>query len=257
MYAFGGVTMATALRAIEAAVGRPDLRLVSADATFCQAVPCGPVAIEVEILRSGRSGAQAQARLWAGDPDSEARSDLVVTAVLGADRPWASATGSAFPADAGDPDRSARRPPAPVEGSFPHVPYHDQTDWRLAVGRMTWDPTAAPGGDARSVSWFRFLRPPIRPDGSWEPATLAVPGDVLGPAVVEATGRPNGFFLVITLQLSIQFLAPMRGEWLCQHTRANHVGQGFATGVAELWSEDRRLVALATQCAMLRDMPPG
>ena len=42
MYVFGGITMATALRAIEVELARPDLRLVTADATFCAAVPAGP-----------------------------------------------------------------------------------------------------------------------------------------------------------------------------------------------------------------------
>ena len=68
-YAFGGSTMATALRAASAEVGRDDLQLVSTDATFCQAVPCGPVAAQVEVLRNGRSAAQALVRLWALDPD--------------------------------------------------------------------------------------------------------------------------------------------------------------------------------------------
>ena len=88
LYAFGGSTMAVALRAAAAELDRPDLDLVSADATFCQAVPCGPVAAHVEVLRSGRSGAQALVRLWALDPhDPDAAgpigNDLVVTCVFG------------------------------------------------------------------------------------------------------------------------------------------------------------------------------
>ncbi len=259
MYAFGGTTMATALRAIEVAVGRDDLRLVSANGTFCQAVPTGPVVIDVEVLRSGRNGAQALARLWASeDVDGPTRSDLVVTAVLGADRPWpVDVTGAQFPLDAVGPDEASLRGAPPDDGEFPKVPYHDQTDWRLAVGRNTWADRAPAGEEPRSVSWFRFNNPPIRTDGTWEPATIAVPADILGPAVFEAGGRPAGFFFVITLQMSVQFFSPMRGEWLCQHTRATHVGDGFATGVAELWTEDRELVALATQAAMLQPIKPG
>ena len=54
-YAFGGSTMAAALRAACAEVARDDLHLLSADATFCQAVPCGPVAMQVEVLRQAQS----------------------------------------------------------------------------------------------------------------------------------------------------------------------------------------------------------
>jgi acyl-CoA thioesterase len=84
-----------------------------------------------------------------------------------------------------------------------------------------------------------------------------VPGDVLAPAVVEGLGRQDGWFFVITLQLSMQWFAPMRGAFLCQQTRAHHAGDGFATGVAELWSEDRTLVAIATQSALLQTLKVG
>ncbi len=259
MYAFGGVTFAAALRAIEAAVDRDDLRLVSAEGTFCQAVPTGGVAIEVEVLRQGRSGAQAQARLWAtDDPTGDARADLVVTAVLGAPRPWhVPVIGVEFPADATPPDESRGRDAGPDEGRWLKVPYHEQTDWRIALGHAPWELDGDVEPEPRSVSWFRFNRPAARPDGTWEPATIAVPGDVLGPAVVGATRGTDGFFFVVTLQMSVQFFAPMRGEWILQHTRATNVADGFATGVADLWSEDGVLVAQATQTAMLQPMKPG
>jgi hypothetical protein len=87
-YAFGGATMATALRVAEAAVDREDLKLVSADATFCQAIPTGPVAASAEVLRQGRSAAQVLVRLWALDaetPDATgpAGNDLLVLCVFG------------------------------------------------------------------------------------------------------------------------------------------------------------------------------
>jgi acyl-CoA thioesterase len=259
MYAFGGVTFATALRAIEAAVGRDDLRLVSAEATFCQAVPTGGVAVQVEVLRQGRSGAQAQARLWSTDDPREApRPDLVVNAVLGKGHTWhAPVTGVEFPDGATPPSESRERESLPDDGRWLKVPYHDQTDWRIALGRAPWDPEGDTPAEPRSVSWFRFRRPPIRPDGTWEPATIAVPGDVLGPAVVGATRGYDGFFFVITLQMSVQFFAPMRGEWVLQHTKATSVADGFATGVADLWSDDRTLVAQASQTALLQPMKPG
>ena len=107
------------------------------------------------------------------------------------------------------------------------------------------------------MSWFRFHRSPARVDGTWEPAALAVPGDILGPAVLGATRGIDGFFFVITLQMSVQFFAPMRGEWLLQHTRATSVADGFATGVADLWSEDGVLVGQSSQTALLQPMKPG
>jgi acyl-coenzyme A thioesterase PaaI-like protein len=259
-YAFGGVTMALAIRTAEAALGRPELGIVTVQATFCQAVPCGPVAMAAEVLRSGRKGAQVQVRLWATeDSTGPVEPDLVVTVVFGLADPTSPhrLVGATFPSDAPGPEASRLRVDVRPDNPFAEIPYHRQTDWRQAIGHAPWDSGFAAGEDPRAVSWFRFLRPPLRADGTWEPATLAVPGDILAPAVVEGLGRMDGWFFVITLQLSMQFFAPMRGEFLCQHTRAHHAGDGFATGVAELWREDRTLVAIATQSAMLQPMKAG
>ena len=258
-YAFGGATFAMALRAAVEGVGRPDLRLVSAEATYCQAVPCGPVAVQVEVLRSGRRGAQAQVRLWASDdPSGPVGSDLVVTVVLGASdeaSPYRF-LGTELPPEIPGPLQAGGRPPVDPKSPFGNIPFHSQTDYRPALGHVPGDPAFAVAGEPRTAAWFRFLRPPIAEDGTWEQWSLAVPGDVLGPAISEGLG-PCDPFLVITLQLSMQFLEPMRGDFVCQHTRAHYVGDGFATGVAELWSEDRRLVALCTQSAMLQPFKSG
>jgi len=259
-YAFGGMTMALAVRTAERALGRDDLRLVAAQGTYCKAVPSGAVALQVEVIRNGRKGAQVEVRLWAtDDPAGDVGADLVVAVVFGAEQPASPyrLVGAAFPHDARSPAEAPLREEATDDNPFAQIPYHRQTDWRMVVGHAPWDPRLREGGDARTVSWFRFNTAPLRPDGTWEPASLAVPGDMLGPAVLEGVGRSRDFFLVITLQLSIQFFAPMRGEFLCQHTRAAHAGGGFATGTVELWSEDRNLVAMATQAALLQPMVRG
>lgn len=262
MYVFGGITMAAALRAIEVELARPDLRLVTADATFCAAVPAGPVAIQVEVLRQGRVGAQAQARLWRlseGAADGEPGTlrgapgaDLVVNAVYGADRDLDAVVRSvSLPADAGRPEDVAARADDPARPSpFDQLPYHRQTDFRMTVGQPPWDLTEGPQ-EPRTVSWFRFLRPPILPDGSWDRSCLAVPGDILGPAVIQGLGKRDTFHLIITLQLSMQFFAPMVGDWVCQQTRCTEASHGFAAGTAELFRPDGALVAMATQSALL------
>jgi acyl-CoA thioesterase len=86
---------------------------------------------------------------------------------------------------------------------------------------------------------------------------VAVHADVLGPAVHAGIGSMSGFFFVISLQIGIQFVADVRTEWVLQHTRAHVAADGFATGTAELWDEDRNLVAIATQCARLQPIPAG
>jgi len=259
-YAFGGATLAAAIRVAEVGLDRDDLTLMSVDATYCQAIPCGPMAAAAEVIRSGRRGAQVQVRLWStDDPTGAVGSDLVVTAVFGArneSSPYR-LVGGEFPHDVPGPLQCPSPDAAGRVTPFDKIPYHAQTEWRQALGAAPWEADVPPGGDPRAVSWFRFLAPPVLADGTWEPASLAVPGDMLAPAVVEGVGRADGFFLVVTLQLSMQFFAPMRGEWLCQDTRALHVGGGYATGSVNLWSTDATLVAAATQTAMLTPLAVG
>jgi acyl-CoA thioesterase len=83
-----------------------------------------------------------------------------------------------------------------------------------------------------------------------------VPADVLGSAVHAGIGSSAGFFLVVSLQISLQLVADARTDWLLQHTRAHVADQGFSTGTAELWGEDGTLVAIATQCARLQPLTP-
>lgn len=260
-YAFGGATMAMALRAAAAEVRRDDLDLVSTDATFCQAVPCGPVAVHVEVLRQGRSAAQAIVRLWALDPSAPdptgpAGSDLVVTCVFGSRRPAAFSFVGATAPDVAGPDECAPRQQLDPDSPFARIPYHAQTEFRLTGPSIGWGQQFPPG-EPRSSSWFRFRTPPLLDDGRWEPATLALPGDILGPAVHAGAGSEPGPFLVISLQISLQFVAEVRTEWVLQHTRAHAVADGYASGTAALFDQDRRLVVVATQCAKLQPLQLG
>lgn len=260
-YAFGGATMALALRAATAEVDRDDLHLLSADATFCEAVPCGPVAVQVEVLRSGRSAAQALVRLWALDPQEPdaagpVGNDLVVTCVFGArlDSPYRF-VGARFP-DVPGPEECAVPSARDESSPFAAIPYHHQTEFRMVDDRFpaTRD---VPPAEPESVSWFRFRVPPLRPDGTWEPTSLALPGDILGPAVHVGAGSSVGHFMAISLQISLQFVAEVRTEWILQHTRAHVAADGYASGTAALWDADGGLAMVATQCARLQPLKLG
>jgi acyl-CoA thioesterase len=265
-YAFGGATMATALRVAELAVDRDDLRLVASDATFCQAIPVGPIAAEAEVIRQGRSAAQVLVRLWALDPDDPdatgpVGNDLIVSCVFGAtEQSPFSFVGAVAPEVPGPhecPDVRISQEDSP----FQNIPYHAQTEFRFpptADGRATprWG-AQHPPGDPVSSSWFRFKRSPFRADGTWEPAALALPGDILGPAVHAGAGSDVGPFLVISLQIGLQIVGEVRSDWLLAHTRSQVAGGGYASGTAELYDEDRSLVAIATQTAKIQPMKLG
>jgi len=63
VYIFGGVSMYAALRAMQEALGRTDLTLVTANAIFLAPVPPGPISIDVDVLRDGRRASQVAADL--------------------------------------------------------------------------------------------------------------------------------------------------------------------------------------------------
>ncbi len=265
-YAFGGATMATALRVAEAAVDRDDLHLVSTDATFCQAIPVGPMAASAEVIRQGRSAAQVLVRLWAldpqdPDPTGAEGNDLIVLCVFGTSEqsPFAfvGATAPEVPDPLECPDVRISQEDSP----FQNIPYHSQTEFRFpptADGRATptWG-AEHPPAEPVSSSWFRFKETPWRADGTWEPAALALPGDILGPAVHAGAGSAVGPFLVISLQIGLQIVGEVRSDWLLAHTASQIAGGGYASGTAELYDEERRLVAIATQCAKIQPMKLG
>ncbi len=248
LYVFGGFTKALALDAARQELQRPDLTFLSAQCTYVAPIPAGGIAVQVEVLRNGRRGAQTSVRLWSTeDPRSLPGTDLCVDVVFASpDHHGAVLLGEQFPADASDPSLARSRDEF-ARPAFAEIPFHRQTDWRLSVG--SFSPDAEPTVP-RSVSWFRFHESPITA-GVWDPAALAVPGDILGPAVITGLGGAQQYF-VVTMQLSLQWFAPCTTEWICQHANVIAGVGGFVTGVAELWSETKELVGFATQTAILR-----
>ncbi len=81
---------------------------------------------------------------------------------------------------------------------------------------------------------------------------LAVPGDALGLAAVPPVSAVMGPLLSPSLQISIEFAAPARGEWIGIDSRCHHCEGAIASGVATLWSADGALVATVGQSALLR-----
>ncbi len=65
-------------------------------------------------------------------------------------------------------------------------------------------------------------------------------------------GSAQGHFLILSLQIGLRLVGEVRTEWLLQHTRAQTAADGYASGTAELWDQDRRLVALAHQIAKIQ-----
>ncbi|HET8929757.1 MAG TPA: thioesterase family protein [Acidimicrobiales bacterium] len=250
-YAQGGVVMAAALRAMTAVLDRDDFGLVSASATFCRPVACGPVQTRVDVLHSGRRGAQVVGSLR--DPSARAGAVSVAVSAVFCDPGLPGPSVSPL-----SPPPELQHPPAAdaafetMGNAFP-LGFLDNTQWQTATQPDSALPVSSSieQGAPRLALWFRFKNPPTRPEAPWEPALLPIPGDALGSALIVAVGdgKPVGS---VSLQIDLQVHAPMTGAWIGIDSTCTHVGNGLATGVLHLWSDSGVHVATLTQTAMLR-----
>lgn len=251
-FAQGGVVMAAAVRAMELVLDRPDLTLASASATFCRPVACGPVTTVVDVLRSGRRGAQVHATLR-DQTAPEGEASVVVTAVF-TDPTMAGPRLSLVerPAELAVPP-PADVEPEPFESEFP-LGFLDNTQWKHASDSDALDASGDPEGGPRShlAVWFRFTDPPAPHGVDWDPALLPIPGDALGTALSVALAGGDEPVGSVSLQIGLQVFAPMRGTWIGIDSWCSHVGDGLANGPVQLWSETGVHVATVTQTAMLR-----
>lgn len=257
IYAFGGISMAVAVRAIQAEVARPDLELLSAHALFCSPVPCADVVVDATTLRSGRTAAQGRADLRVEGSDELG---IAATAMFGSsDDAPVDYRDVRIPDDAGLPDDHEPPPPREPDDPFPALPFHQQTDWRPAVGARWWDDDDVwQPGPGRTGSWMRLAVDPRLDDGSWDPVALCVPGDTVGSAIAQRVGPGDEHhFFTLTLELSLQVFARQSSPWVFQHVRAPVAGAGYGWGNVELFGEDGTLLAVADQRARLRMFRPG
>jgi acyl-CoA thioesterase len=246
-YTFGGLSMALALRGVERELDRPDLRPLSANAVFVSPVSPGHVDVDVDVLRQGRSASQATA-----DVVQNGQRALRLTATFGAshDTP-VTYTGATFPADVLRPDEAGERPEPPADNAFPKINLHEQNDWRPALPGFAWF-RPGPAGPPRFASWYRLMEEPRLDSGAWDPVSLCLPGDMLGPAVFRPFGPAAVPSLVLSLEIGLHWFAPVTTTWLLQHVTVAEAGDGYATGTTELWDENEVLVGLAVQRALIK-----
>ncbi len=254
-YAFGGITMTAALRALQQAVQREDLQLVTANAIFCAPIPCGPIVADVSILRNGRTAAQVACDLRVpGDPTIALRAHGVFGQPHDTQLAFVDAQ---FPKDALMPDDCA--PPPNRFGDhdpFPPVNFHKQTDWRAAIpGKpRPWDTEFLGGGPARFAAWTKLHNEPRLADGSYDPIALGVPADSIAPAIGQGLGPGQGPSMCLSLEIGLRFIqAPVTNPaWILQDMQCWQCGDGYATGPTHLWDAERNLLAIAQQTAHLR-----
>jgi acyl-CoA thioesterase II len=196
-----------------------------------------PAMLDVDVTVAVAGRAVTQARVVAHVADTEI---LTVNAALGTRQLDA---GGVWVEPPGVPPPTAcpeRRWPGGGNGSI-----MDRLDVRLANAR-DWDETDGnpmPGG--RSALWVRI--PELLDPSSG--AALAILGDYVPFGIRQALGRLGGGN---SLDNTLRVYRLVPTEWVLLDIQIHAVANGFGHGVVHLWSEDRTLLATASQSTIVR-----
>jgi acyl-CoA thioesterase len=244
----GGVLMTVAMRAMAAELADPALRPVSANTHFCSPVPAGPLEIRVEVLRRGNLAAQVRAQLSSTTTPGPG---LEVSATFGREREGIDVIDATMPPV---PMPAACAPvPAGKVGAFRPL-FLENFDWRLALGAPWWTTDWSPG-PARMARWFRYLVPQATAGGGLDPLALPPIADTMPPALFQKLGPKAPPFHAPSLDLTVHFLADTTAEWLLTDVHVRRARAGYASADCEIWDDQGRLVAFATQTMILRRRP--
>ena len=234
----GGYLLAVALRAISDELAHPDPLTVTAH--YLRAPVPGPVDIEVEKVREGRTLSTATARMIQGDRD--------VMRVIAGFRDVAAADGSTrYLAQA--PDLPPVEPCVPGSSRGPggiYVSVADRFEYRIDPATIGWA-IGRPSGDAAIRGYVRFA------DGR-EMDTLALPllVDAMPPPVFDL--GTAGW--VPTLELTVHVRGNPAPGWLRMFVTTRFITDGDLEEDVEVWDSQGALVAQARQLARLTSPLP-
>ncbi len=258
----GGAVMTCALRAAEAAIGEPLLRLASATAIFCTPIHPGKLVADVTVLRRGGSTAQVRVWLRHGAPPPGIPADenvgLEVTATFCRDRRGPDVTAVAFP------EVRALADAPPAEDAAPNNPhgryrFYHQLDCRIADGDRFWT-TDWTAGPARYACWMRYRVPQRDAHGRLD--RLAIPPliDTMPTALHRAIG-PGGYrYFAPSLDLTTYFVDDTTREWLLVAVTLRRARMGWAVADADIWDDEGRLIAHGAQAMYIQNVsgePPS
>jgi hypothetical protein len=233
--AYGGMVFAVGQRAAHAATERPSLAPVFASA----------VDIETRTLAVSQNTAHATATLYV--PGDE-RPKVHLTAVFGKrlESPYRLHEAK-FPEGIWGPEESL--PNGEAAGLLGKVPIMEQLEVRWA---HDFDTRPGRGGEvspgpAVTCSWMRLRDVPRLEDGTIDPLSYAIPADALASALFRGLGLTRVTFIPVTLSMDMHVFRTTRREWLLQHVRVVRLEDGYASGIVEIWDDEKNLLALSTQ----------
>ena len=252
----GGAVAALAVRAMERALDHPDQTLRTMTAMFAGVVSCGPVEVDVQVLRRGRSMSQLTATVR--NPGQEA--GLTALAAFGTPRRGFEFTELVMPDVPGPEGVRGFRDPLPEGVVFeldgPPRPFWDQVvEGRPVIGRAPWEPFV--DGPAEAAIWYRLDDPPVRDEGTLDVAGPIVLCDTMPSSVGQKLGPETGDWFAPSVDYTLHLFRPAPPGWLLAHHHARHAGDGYASVDLALWDPaGPHLVAYGTQ-VMLFTFPRG
>jgi acyl-coenzyme A thioesterase PaaI-like protein len=231
----GGYLLAMLGRAAAAETAHPDV--IAASAHYLRPPQPGPVRIETEVLRAGRTASQVRARLLQGDqPCIEA---LVTASALSADtKPYWSAPA---PVPGTVPfDKSFRLPPVSPTGL--EVTIMGVVDLRIEPSSLGFA-GGNPSGRGELRGWLA-----LPDDEPFDPQSLLYAVDSFPPATLDV--EPTGWVPTLELTAYVRAL-PAPGPVRVLH-QAHLIDDQRVDEVCWVWDSTDRLVAHGTQLAGIR-----
>jgi len=249
----GGVAMTCALRAAEAHLADPALRLASATTIFASPLHPGKLVADVHVIRRGGGAAQVRVIVrHTQEKDGEPGLELVTTFTR-RDRKGPDVLGVAFPetvialADAPDvADGAANNP----HGRFR---FYQQLDCRVAEGEPFWQPSFREG-PSRYGRWFRYKVPQRDADGNFDRLALPPLIDTMPTALHRAIGPGTYRFYAPSLDLTVYTIDDTTREWVLVVVRVRRAKGGWAIGEAEVWDDEGRFLAYGSQGMYLQSL---
>jgi acyl-CoA thioesterase-2 len=234
LFMFGGVGLASALAALQAATGRPTVWAAAQYLSYAR--PGTQLDLEVQVPVAGKHNSQARVITRAG-----AQEIITVNAALGARPDSPAMQWAEMPAV--PPPEACRD--MPIRWNRDPDDLNSQWERRIAQGNFGAERgTAPPSADGIGRLWVRPVSgAPITPH------LLAVMADFLPSGVGNALGASAGGN---SLDNTIRFINPKDTPWVLADIRIHAVAHGFAHGRVHLFAQDGTLMATASQSLILR-----
>ncbi len=235
----GGYLLAAAIRAMGGALGPEHPHPFSVNAHYLRPGEAGPVTVDVDIVRQGRTLSTVTGSLV-----QSGKERLRLLGSFGdLTRNGGPSVVAGSPPDLPPPEQCVSR----NASSIHYKPSRIAENMEVLLNPATGWTKGAPSGVADISGWLRFT------DGRQpDVLSLALFADAMPPAVFEVL--PNSQW-VPTVELTVHFRAVPEPGWLRGRFVTRFLVGGFFEEDGELWDSTGQLVAQSRQLAMVIPVP--